>query len=147
MGKVTVIYLECEGPDALGEVRQTLDAMLRREDRPVAVAAGRAEPARTVSVASDVVGELPATDDAGGDDADTAGPYTVERPAAGLGARIRAGRSEEKLSVAELADAVGVSTATIYSWQAERTQPGNHHLDALATALDCSLTWLIGADS
>jgi hypothetical protein len=38
MGKVTVIYLECEGPDALGEVRQTLDALLRREDRPVAVA-------------------------------------------------------------------------------------------------------------
>jgi DNA-binding XRE family transcriptional regulator len=141
MGKVTVIYLECEGPDALGEVRQTLDAMLRREDRPVAVAAGRAEPARTVSVASDVVGELPATDDAGGDDAATAGP------AAGLGARIRAGRMEEELSVAELADAVGVSPATIYSWQAERTQPGHHHLDALATALDCSLTWLIGADS
>jgi transcriptional regulator with XRE-family HTH domain len=48
---------------------------------------------------------------------------------------IRDERIRRGLSVVEVAESVGVSTASIYSWEADRGRPRDENLSALCKAL------------
>ena len=52
-----------------------------------------------------------------------------------LSRQLRAARSERQLSVAELADQLGVSTASIYFWESGRVRPRDANLVALCKVL------------
>jgi len=60
-----------------------------------------------------------------------------------IGERIRVRRVILRLSQRELADAVGVSTNTIGSWERGDTSPRIHRLPILAKALGCTVLSLI----
>ncbi len=49
--------------------------------------------------------------------------------------QVRAARLRRGLSVAELAEQVGVSTASIYFWEQDRARPRDANLTALCKAL------------
>jgi len=48
---------------------------------------------------------------------------------------IRNARNKRGLSVAEVAESVGVSAASIYSWETDRGRPGDANLSALCKVL------------
>ena len=48
---------------------------------------------------------------------------------------VRDARIKRRLSVAEVAELVGVSTATIYFWETDRVRPRAANLSALCKAL------------
>lgn len=48
---------------------------------------------------------------------------------------VRDARIKRRLSVAEVAELVGVSTATIYFWETDRVRPRDANLSALCKAL------------
>jgi len=50
-------------------------------------------------------------------------------------AHIRDARLKRKLSVAEVAEHVGVSEAAIYMWETDRNRPRDAHLSALCKVL------------
>jgi len=52
-----------------------------------------------------------------------------------FGTRIRNARVERKLSVAELAARVGVSQASIYLWETDRSRPRDANLNVLCKVL------------
>jgi transcriptional regulator with XRE-family HTH domain len=52
-----------------------------------------------------------------------------------LSRQLRAARSDRQLSVAELADQLGVSTASIYFWESGRVRPRDANLIALCKVL------------
>ena len=52
-----------------------------------------------------------------------------------LSRQLRAARADRQLSVAELADQIGVSTASIYFWESGRVRPRDANLDALCKIL------------
>ena len=52
-----------------------------------------------------------------------------------LSRQLRSARVDRKLSVAELADQLGVSTASIYFWESGRVRPRDANLSALCKIL------------
>ena len=60
-----------------------------------------------------------------------------------IGTRIRIRRAVLRLSQPELADALGVSVATISNWETGKTSPRADDLHRIAAALVCSAVWLL----
>ena len=52
-----------------------------------------------------------------------------------LSRQLRSARVDRKMSVAELADQLGVSTASIYFWESGRVRPRDANLTALCKIL------------
>lgn len=63
-----------------------------------------------------------------------------------IGQRILQRRKENKLTQRDLAEAAGVSYASISLWESDKTEPRGKNLHALAEALQCSPTWLLFGD-
>jgi transcriptional regulator with XRE-family HTH domain len=61
-----------------------------------------------------------------------------------LAANIKKYRELRKYSVQDLADKMNIGKAGIYKWEAGETKPGQESLTALAKALDCSVSELLG---
>lgn len=56
-----------------------------------------------------------------------------------LGETIKEAREAEDVSVADLAERVGVTANTVYRWQRDEVTPSWTHLHEIARALDCVL--------
>ena len=63
-----------------------------------------------------------------------------------IGQRILQRRKENKMTQRGLAEAAGVSYASISLWESDKTEPRGKNLHALADALQCSPTWLLFGD-
>ena len=63
-----------------------------------------------------------------------------------VGSRVRRLRRERKLTIAELADRVGVSAPTIWSWEKGKTSPRITRIPALAESLQIAESELILQD-
>jgi transcriptional regulator with XRE-family HTH domain len=63
-----------------------------------------------------------------------------------LGAAVKARRKKLGISVAELADALGVSEATIYDWEKGRRTLDINYMPAIAFALKTSILRLFPAE-
>lgn len=63
-----------------------------------------------------------------------------------LNERIKARRTELKMSQQKLADAVKVSHVTIFKWENGDTEPKGKNLFSLAKVLKCTPTWLLYGD-
>lgn len=61
-----------------------------------------------------------------------------------LGKNIQHFRKYANLTQQELADKVGVSRATISSWEVDRTEPSMEDVKKMASVLDCTLNDIIG---
>ena len=59
-------------------------------------------------------------------------------------ARLRQARTEMKLTQAQLADAIGVSTGTITMWETGKREPNYIKLTQLAHFFNCSTDYLLG---
>ena len=57
--------------------------------------------------------------------------------------RIRARRTELKLTQSVLAKLVGVNRVTVTGWESGDYKPGGENLQALAAALECNPKWLV----
>ncbi len=73
-------------------------------------------------------------------------PETREYPWKNIGDRIREARTKLGLTQAQLARQVGVSSQTVWSWEAGRVRPKHEHLEELAFRCEVSTTWLLGRD-
>ena len=73
-------------------------------------------------------------------------PESKEHPWMNIGARIREARSRLGLTQAQLAGQVGVSSQTVWSWEAGRVKPKHEHLEELAFRCEVSTAWLLGRD-
>ena len=58
--------------------------------------------------------------------------------------KIRALRKQKRFSQLELADAVGVSRTAVYDWERGAYSPEGNNLKNLATALDTTISYLLG---
>lgn len=63
-----------------------------------------------------------------------------------LGQRIKQRRKHVGLSQKDLSKAVGVSDSSISLWESDNTAPRGENLHELASALQCSPTWLLFGD-
>ena len=63
-----------------------------------------------------------------------------------IGNRIREARTKLGLTQAQLAGQVGVSSQTVWSWEAGRVKPTHEHLEELAFRCEVSTAWLLGRD-
>ncbi|WP_449567168.1 helix-turn-helix domain-containing protein [Lelliottia nimipressuralis] len=63
-----------------------------------------------------------------------------------IGSRILQRRKALGYNQRELGKASGVSYATISLWEGDKTEPTGKNLHSLATALQCSPTWLLFGD-
>lgn len=62
------------------------------------------------------------------------------------GQRIRQRRKQIGLSQSGLSKAAGVSDSSISLWESDNTAPRGENLHKLATALQCSPTWILFGD-
>ncbi|WP_299814012.1 helix-turn-helix domain-containing protein [uncultured Roseibium sp.] len=60
-----------------------------------------------------------------------------------LGERICKARDASGLSTAQLARRLGIKTATMQSWESDRSEPRSNKLVLLAGVLNVSPTWLL----
>ena len=60
-----------------------------------------------------------------------------------LGERICKARDISGLSTAQLARRLGIKTATLHSWESDRSEPRSNKLVLLAGVLNVSPTWLL----
>lgn len=60
-----------------------------------------------------------------------------------LGERICKARDATGFSTAQLARRLGIKTATLHSWEADRSEPRSNKLVLLAGVLNVSPTWLL----
>ena len=63
-----------------------------------------------------------------------------------IGDRIREARQKLGLTQAELARQVGVTSQTVWSWEAGRVKPTHEHLEELAFRCQVSTAWILGRD-
>ncbi|POP42364.1 transcriptional regulator [Superficieibacter electus] len=63
-----------------------------------------------------------------------------------IGQRILQRRKENKMTQRGLAQAAGVSYASISLWESDKTEPKGKNLHSLAEGLQCSPTWLLFGD-
>lgn len=63
-----------------------------------------------------------------------------------LGQRIRQRRKQIGLSQGGLSKAAGVSDSSISLWESDHTAPRGENLHRLASALQCSPTWILFGD-
>ena len=63
-----------------------------------------------------------------------------------LGQRIKLRRKQVGLSQKSLSKAVGVSDSSISLWESDHTAPRGENLHELASALQCSPTWILFGD-
>ena len=64
----------------------------------------------------------------------------------GIGDRIREARTKLGLTQAQLAGQVGVSSQTVWSWEAGRAKPTHEHLEEIAFRCEVSTAWILGRD-
>ncbi|MEX0347682.1 MAG: helix-turn-helix domain-containing protein [Rhizobiaceae bacterium] len=60
-----------------------------------------------------------------------------------LGGRISRAREACGMTTAQLARRLGIKTATLQSWESDRSEPRANRLATIAGILNVSLTWLI----
>ena len=70
-----------------------------------------------------------------------------EYPWKNIGDRIREARTRLRLTQAQLAGKVGVSSQTVWSWEAGRVKPKHEHLEELAFQFQVSTGWILGRDA
>lgn len=63
-----------------------------------------------------------------------------------LGQRIKQRRKDVGLSQSKLSKAAGVSDSSISLWESDTTAPRGENLHKLASALQCSPTWILFGD-
>ena len=63
-----------------------------------------------------------------------------------IGDRIKEARNKLGLTQAQLAHQVGVSSQTVWSWEAGRVKPTYEHLEELAFRCEVSTAWILGRD-
>lgn len=63
-----------------------------------------------------------------------------------IGGRIREARLKLGLTQAQLARQVGVSSQTVWAWEAGRVKPTHDHLEELAFRCQVSTAWILGRD-
>ena len=63
-----------------------------------------------------------------------------------IGDRIREARTKLGLTQAQLAKQVGVSSQTVWSWEAGRAKPTHEHLEELAFRCEVGTAWILGRD-
>ena len=73
-------------------------------------------------------------------------PEDSEHPWKNIGDRIREARTKLGLTQAQLARHVGVSSQTVWSWEAGRVKPTYEHMEELAFRCEVSTAWLLGRD-
>ena len=73
-------------------------------------------------------------------------PEAREYPWKNIGDRIREARTKLGLTQAQLARQVGVSSQTVWSWEAGRVRPKHEHLEELAFRCQVSTAWILGRD-
>ena len=73
-------------------------------------------------------------------------PEARERQWKNIGDRIREARTKLGLTQAQLAGWVGVSSQTVWAWEAGRVKPTHEHLEELAFRCEVSTAWLLGRD-
>ncbi len=61
-------------------------------------------------------------------------------------ARIREARMRVGLTQREVSELLGVSTHTVWCWEAGKTKPTNEHLVELASRCEVSTDWLLGRE-
>ena len=61
-----------------------------------------------------------------------------------IGGRIREARDKMGLTQQQLGTLVGVSSQTVWSWEAGRVKPTHDHLEDLAYRCEMSTAWLLG---
>lgn len=102
---------------------------------PLSPAALSAAQLRSLSAQDDI------RDTGAGDNAQTSAPPTHET----LGARILRLRKEAGLTMAQLAERLGVSKPTIWAWEQGRARPVDARMSAIAEALGVSVQSLLFA--
>ena len=73
-------------------------------------------------------------------------PEAREYPWKNVGDRIREARTKLGLTQTQLARQVGVSSQTVWSWEAGRVKPTREHMEELAFRCEVSTAWLLGRD-
>ena len=73
-------------------------------------------------------------------------PEAREYPWKNIGDRIREARNKLGLTQAQLAQQVGVSSQTVWAWEAGRVKPTHEHLEDLAFHCEVSTAWILGRD-
>ena len=73
-------------------------------------------------------------------------PEAREYPWKNIGDRIREARTKLGLTQKELAAQVGVTSQTVWSWEAGRVKPKHEHLEELAYRCGVSTAWILGRD-
>ena len=73
-------------------------------------------------------------------------PEAREHQWKNIGNRIKEARTKLGLTQAQLAKQVGVSSQTVWSWEAGRVKPTHEHLEELAFRCEVSTAWLLGRD-
>ncbi len=73
-------------------------------------------------------------------------PEAREHQWKNIGDRIKEARNKLGLTQAQLAKQVGVSSQTVWSWEAGRVKPTHEHLEELAFGLEVSTAWILGRD-
>ena len=73
-------------------------------------------------------------------------PDAREYPWKNIGDRIRETRQRLGLTQAQLASQVGVSSQTVWSWEAGRVKPTHEHLEELSFRCQVSTGWILGRD-
>ena len=63
-----------------------------------------------------------------------------------IGDRIHEARTKLGLTQKELAGQVGVTSQTVWSWEAGRVKPKHEHLEELAYRCQVSTAWILGRD-
>ncbi len=69
--------------------------------------------------------------------------YDAMRDDDTLGGRISRARDACGMTTAQLARRLGIKTATLQSWESDRSEPRANRLATIAGILNVSLTWLI----
>ena len=73
-------------------------------------------------------------------------PEAREYPWKNIGDRIREARTKLGLTQKELAGQLGVTSQTVWSWEAGRVKPTHEHLEELAFRCQVSTAWILGRD-